>query len=40
MSGRYRTRTYDPTDVNRVLYQLSQPPLDGRYSISLMIGVK
>jgi hypothetical protein len=26
-SGQYRTRTYDPTDVNRVLYQLSQLPL-------------
>ena len=25
-SGQYRTRTYDPTDVNRVLYQLSQLP--------------
>lgn len=26
-SGQYRTRTYDPCDVNAVLYQLSQLPV-------------
>lgn len=30
-SGQYRTRTYDPCDVNAVLYQLSQLPVSSLF---------